>query len=673
MQKSDVVPEKKINAKLVRDDVWLKPFSFEIEGRTKAFVQKKKEIENRYGSLKKFAKAYQFLGLNYDKKKGAWMYREWAPRAKALFLCGDFNDWDRKSHPLKKNANGIWEIELKASELKANTLFKLSVESARGTEDRLPAYARYTIQDSESLDFSACAYRAQKFEWTDAHFKPKNKKHPLIYEVHVGMSTELEGCSSFEDFRTQILPRIVDLGYDTIQLMGIQEHPYYASFGYHVSSFFAVSSRFGTVEDFKRLVNEAHELGISVIMDLVHSHAIKNNAEGLNHFDGSENQYFHAGEKGYHELWDSKLFDYGKEEVLQFLLSNLRFWIKEFHLDGFRFDGVTSMLYSHHGCFMNFSSYQQYFDASVDREALLYLQLANTLLHELKPDAISIAEEMSGMPGTCYAPEEGGLGFDFRLGMGIPDYWIKLIKEKKDEEWNVSELWATLTNRRKHEPVVAYAESHDQALVGDKSIAFRLMDKEMYWSMDKFSENEIVDRGIALHKMIRLISLSLGGDAYLNFVGNEFGHPEWIDFPRKGNDWSYEHARRQWSLVDNKLLKYHYLADFDKKMLHLNKKYDLLKDSEIRLINLDEQNQILIFSRANLIFVFSFNPSVSIPDYHFKLLDTNKNQKFKIVLTSDDLEFGGFGRVDTDYEYHSNKEILSIYIPNRTALVFRRL
>ncbi|HLF34095.1 MAG TPA: alpha-amylase family glycosyl hydrolase, partial [Cyclobacteriaceae bacterium] len=514
---------------------------------------------------------------------------------------------------------------------------------------------------------------SKPFAWSDQDFNlAEIKNAPLIYEAHIGMAQEMEKVGTYEEFRDNVLPRVHKLGYNALQLMAIQEHPYYGSFGYHVSNFFAPSSRFGTPVDFKNLVNEAHRLGIAVIIDIVHSHAVKNVAEGLNEFDGTDDQYFHPGSRGYHSAWDSKLFNYGKREVRQFLLSNLRYWLEEYHVDGFRFDGVTSMMYFHHGDFTNFDHYDKYFVKDVEWDALLYLQAANELVHSIKPNAITIAEDMSGMPGLCRQQEEGGIGFDFRLGMGIPDFWIKYLKEYKDEDWNIHELWHTLTNRRWKEKTVAYAESHDQAIVGDKTVAFWLMDKEMYFHMQVGDPSIIIDRGMAMHKMIRLFTIALGGEAYLNFIGNEFGHPEWIDFPRAGNGWSYKYCRRQWSLADNEKLRYRFLNDFDRNMILLARDQHILQSLPARQINMDESNKTIIFERNNLIFIFNWHPFNSIADYRFS--DPGQG-KYRIILSTDDLQYGGFGRVDTKMTYSSinidGYPKLSIYLPSRTALVLQ--
>jgi len=658
---------------LVKDDPWLKPYSGEITNRIERFKDSLEEIRRDGGNLMEFASAYKTMGINYDHDAGGWWYREWAPAARALFLCGDFNNWDRTSHPLKHVGRGNWEIFLPGETLSHGSLVKVHVITDKNSLDRIPAYIRRVIQDPQTHEFKGQIWQpVDPYQWKDEEFSMAEiKKSPIIYEAHIGMAQEKEGVGTYREFMENILPRVYDLGYNVLQLMAIQEHPYYGSFGYHVSNFFAPTSRFGTPDEFKELVDRAHSMGIGVIIDLVHSHCVKNISEGLNEFDGSENQYFHPGGRGYHQAWDSKLFDYGKREVKQFLLSNVRYWLEEFHIDGFRFDGITSMMYFHHGDLMDFDHYDKYFVEGIDWDALLYLQLANALSHELRGSVINVAEDMSGMPGLCRSIIDGGVGFDFRLGMGIPDFWIKYLKEKRDEDWDIHEMWGVMTNRRWKEKTVAYTESHDQAIVGDKTIAFWLMDKEMYFHMQKDDNNIDIDRGLALHKLIRLFTASLGGEAYLNFIGNEYGHPEWIDFPREGNGWSYKYARRQWSLVDNEDLKYHYLNDFDRALIYMLKAYNILSSQTGEQLNMDTENKVIIFKRGNLIFLFNFHNSHSISDYRFHTQDSGT---YRIVLNSDSKKFGGFGRVDSELDYRTiADDMLSIYLPNRTALVMERV
>ncbi|MBW6491570.1 MAG: alpha amylase C-terminal domain-containing protein [Lentimicrobium sp.] len=661
---------------IVKIDPWLTPVIEDVNNRYQRFLDQKKRIDSEYGSLSAFANAYKHLGVNYDKKAKGWFYREWAPAAHQLFLSGDFNDWNPGTHPLKKNHDGVWEIFLDYATYKDKfthgSKIKVWVDAANGFLSRIPAYITRVVQDSDTLNFSGQLW-FDEFDWGNDNFKLLKDQKLFIYECHVGMAQEKEGLGTYTEFAEKNLPWVKAAGYNAIQLMAIQEHPYYGSFGYHVSNFFAPSSRFGTPEELKNLIRTAHSMGIAVIMDIVHSHTVKNVNEGLNMFDGSDSQYFHPGPRGIHPQWDSLLFDYGRKEVMQFLLSNVKYWLKEFHFDGFRFDGVGSMLYFHHGNDI-IDSPEKYFRDGVEWDAVTYLQLANKLVHKIYPSAVTIAEDVTGMPGLTAPLSYGGISFDYRLGMGIPDYWIKLLKEYKDEDWNIYELWNVMTNRLPGVKTIAYAESHDQALVGDKTLAFWLMDKEMYFHMHVNDQNMVVDRGIALHKMIRLFTIALGGVAYLNFMGNEFGHPEWIDFPRLGNNWSYKYARRQWSLASNPDLKYKFLAAFDKKMIELIRDNAVFDEEYGNQLLMDETNKTIVFKRGNLVFLYNFHPFNSIYDYAFSVPEAGR---YKIILSSDSPEYGGHGRVDTSLLYPAvksegkDKPEIRIYNTNRTAIVLK--
>ena len=665
--------------RIIQLDPWLEQVADDIIARHERFKTKLDQIESFAGDIEKFSLAYEYMGFHFIPSEDCWVYREWAPSAHGLFLTGDFNRWNNYSHPLQKKENGIWEIKLNAEYYKTvfthGSKVKVLVKSDIGDKLRIPAYINRVIQDEDTKNFSGQLWFSPPFDWRNDDFKIGKLGELFIYEAHVGMSQEKEGLGTYIEFTENILPRIKKAGYNAVQLMAIQEHPYYGSFGYHVSNFFAPSSRFGTPEDLKSLIFTAHSMGIAVIMDLVHSHTVKNLNEGLNQFDGSETQYFHAGERGLHPNWDSKLFDYGKTEVLQFLLSNIQYWLKEFHFDGFRFDGVGSMLYFHHGD-ETIDSIDKYFKQGVEFDAITYLQLANHLAHRINPQFVTIAEDVSGMPGLTSPIEDGGIGFNFRLGMGIPDFWIKYLKDVPDEQWSMAEMWQVLNDRLPYVKTVTYCESHDQALVGDKTIAFRLMDKEMYYNMQSSTENLVVERGIALHKMIRLITISMGGQAYLNFMGNEFGHPEWIDFPREGNNWSYLHARRQWSLMDNPLLRYHYLSDFDRAMIKTIKDAKLLNTLFANQINCDENNKCMVYERAGLVFLFNFHTSGSIPGYEFTVPDEGT---YKIILNTDNSKFGGHGRINDEMQYQTrfdkttSTHRISIYSTNRTAIVLQKV
>ena len=665
-------PTRRALLPLVKNDVWLIPYEPILLKRQARLQARLAEIAQHHGSLLNYATAHQQLGLNHDAGRGGYVYREWAPGADALFLVGDFNGWDRQANPLQKLEYGVWEAFLPDVEygqrLAHGSRYKVHVVANGQGKDRLPATLRRAVQDEATKDYAAQVWRPEtEFAWTDQQFSiAKAVPEPLIYEAHVGMATEEGRVGTYREFADNLLPRIEAGGYNVVQLMAVQEHPYYGSFGYHVANLFAASSRFGTPEDLKYLINEAHRRGIAVLLDIVHSHAVKNEAEGLVDFDGSGNLYFHKGARGNHSGWDSKLFDYGRPEVQQFLLSNLRYWLEEFHFDGFRFDGVTSMLYHHHGEGVAFVGYDNYFGPGADEDAILYLQLATTLAHEFKKNSLLIAEDMSGLPGLCRPIKEGGVGFDYRLAMGIPDFWIKLLKHTPDEAWPLGNLWYTLSNRRAGEKTIAYAESHDQALVGDKTLAHWLFDAAIYTHMHTVDADPSAARALALHKLIRLLTLGAGGEGYLTFIGNEFGHPEWVDFPREGNDWSYHFARRQWSLGDNPDLKYHQMGSFDKAMVHLAGALHLLGAGPATLLKHDETNQVLAFERGGLVFIFNFHVDRSLTDYRFWV--TQEGQ-YRVLLSSDSARFGGFDRPDEAFAYETFEHQLSLYLPSRVALV----
>jgi 1,4-alpha-glucan branching enzyme len=660
---------------LLELDPWLAPFEGTINSRYQKYRESRDRIIEQSGSLETFATAHHFYGLHFIDNQ--WIIREWAPNATTIYLVGNFSQWQSlPQFQFSSIGSGNWELRLGKSLLKHGDIYKLHLYWEGGDGERLPAYATRVIQDEKTHIFSAQVWQPdQGHQWSDTNWHPHNEP-PLIYESHIGMSSNEEKVSTYKEFRLEVLPRIIKGGYNTIQLMAIQEHPYYGSFGYHVANFFAVTSRFGDPEELKALVDEAHRHGINVIMDLVHSHAVKNEIEGLGRFDGTTYQYFYPGEKGFHPAWDSRCFDYGKQEVVRFLLSNVRYWLETYHFDGFRFDGVTSMLYLNHGLEVNFTSYSDYFRGEEDEEAIAYLTLANELIHQIKPGAVSVAEEMSGYPGLCGRIEDGGMGFDYRLSMGVPDFWIKMVKDTPDETWSMGMIYHELTQHRVEEKTISYAESHDQALVGDKTIIFRLLDKEMYFFMGKMHDNVIVDRGIALHKLIRLVTLTTNSGGYLNFMGNEFGHPEWIDFPREGNNWSYQYARRQWHLTDNADLKYQLLNNFDRDMVHLMRQEMLKGMPGCFLINAGDADKVLSFARGNLVFVFNFNPNQSFTDYGVNV----EAGKYQIVLNSDREEYGGFSRVDDYLTYYSTPvskqstvHQLKLYLPNRTALVLKKM
>jgi len=656
-------------SELIREDPYLAPYRDRLEQRAARIADLESRLTRRQTSLMDFASGHEYFGFHLENS--AWICREWAPYAAKIYLRGGFTQWriseEFRFQPLE---DGVWELRLPESALGHGDLFRLHICWPGGAGERIPAYARRVVQDPRTHIFNAQVWRPPNpHEWQNGHVPPASRtdfRGLLIYEAHVGMAQERPGVGSYLEFADLVLPRIVAAGYNTLQLMAIPEHPYYGSFGYQVANFFAPSSRFGTPEELKELVDRAHGYGLTVLMDIVHSHAVANEVEGLSRQDGSLYQYFHDGPRGFHPAWSSRCFDYGKIQVLHFLLSNCRYWLDEFRFDGFRFDGITSMLYLHHGLERSFSGYDNYFDNEVDEAALTYLALANRVVHQVRPQAITIAEDMSGMPALARPLDRGGVGFDYRFAMGVPDYWIRLTKEIPDQQWPLGNLWHELTNRRSEEATISYAESHDQALVGDQTLIFRLMGDAIYHHMQVDDPDLIAQRATALHKMIRLITLATAGGGYLNFMGNEFGHPEWIDFPREGNQWSYHYARRQWSLADDPQLKYRRLQRFDRDMLALARDYDIFRQPP-RLICNHDGDKVLAFLRAGLLWVFNFHPWNSYSNYGLDCPDST----YRLLFHSDEPEYGGHGRLQQGHVHPQGGPgaQVRLYLPHRTALV----
>lgn len=637
-------------------DPYLEAFKDDLSARLFDFARTKKRLLGVDGSLCDFANGYKYFGFQQEVKH--WTFREWAPNAQKAWLVGDFNNWEN-NFELKEAYGEVWEISVPGM-LPVGSKVKVKLTLTNGeTVYRVPSYILYTLPN-ERHELDGVIVNPQH-EWK--HQAPKLAEAPLIYEAHIGISTEEYKINTYKEFTRDVLPRIKKDGYNTIQLMAIMEHPLYASFGYQVSNFFAVSSRFGQPEDLMDLIDKAHGMGLRVLLDVVHSHAVKNVGDGLNLFDGTTSQYFHEGARGEHSAWNTKLFNYGKDEVIHFLLSNLKFWLDVYRFDGFRFDGVTSMLYHNHGLGTAFTDYSKYFSLNTDVEAVTYLMLANELIHQINPDATTIAEDMSAMPGMALPISAGGIGFDYRLSMGIPDFWIKQLKEKSDDTLDLMSLWWELTTRRPGEKNIGYAESHDQALVGDKTLMMWLANEEIYWKMDVNSQSLKIDRAIALHKLIRLVTFSLAGEGYLNFMGNEFGHPEWLDFPREGNNDNFQHARRQWSLAEDENLRFKYLAAFDKDMVRLEKDFKFLaKTDQLQQVWVKNSDKLLAYRKGNLLFVFNFHPS-----YQEKL-QLDWAEKPELVFDTDDRKFGGFGPRSS---FGWSKGQLDLILEPRTAMVFK--
>jgi len=670
---------------IFKDDSNLCAHEGHIMQRIRAYKDWKQQLDESEGGLLKFATGYEQFGFHRDASGKKWTFTEWLPAAKQVFLVGEFNGW-KSDCPMKSAGYGRWTVDLPDNAdgswfLPHRCQHRVRVEGPNGDWfDRVPAWSKLAWQDKTTNLFNGVFWEPDASDrYVFKNARPPKPTNLKVYEAHVGMGSIHERVATYLEFKDTVLPRIKRLGYNAVQLMAVAEHAHYGSFGYHVTSFFAPASRSGTPEELKEMIDAAHGYGLTVLMDLVHAHCSSNQMDGVAAMDGTDHCYTHGGAKGKQEQWDSSLFHYTKHEVLRFLLSNVRWWLEEYGFDGFRFDGITSMLYNSHGIGKGYSGgYHEYFGMDADIESHTYLMLANDLCHRLLPNSmVTVAEDVSGMPTLCRPVKEGGFGFDYRLAMAVPDMWIKLLKETPDDCWQMGHIAHTLQNRRWKEPCIAYAESHDQAIVGDKTTAFWLMDAEMYTHMSTTTPSMTVDRGLALHKMIRLVTLGLGGEGYLNFIGNEFGHPEWVDFPTELNGWSYQHCRRRFDLPEQDHLKYKFFEAFDELMQALENRFKFVASEHQYCSLKNEGDKVLAFERGDCLFVFNFHPTNSYTDYR---VGHTWDEGMKVVLDSDEARFGGHSRLEWghsnahppgqawDSRYHS----CQLYIPCRTVQVLVR-
>ena len=656
--------------------------------RAAALARTLTSIESVEGSLEAFARSYRTHGLKYDASARTLHAREWIPGAAAAWLVGEFNDW-REDVPLTRDEYGVWTGA--AAGVAPGSRVRVRVRHPGGwTQDAVSAWAQRAVPADPGA--MGCRYDGQvwapgaAFEWR--HAAPPAPAALHIYEAHVGMSSEAPAVASYAHFTAHVLPRIAAGGYNAVQLMAVAEHSYYGSFGYQVTSPFAVASRSGTPDDFKALVDAAHGLGLRVLLDVVHSHTSSSPTDGLAALDlpSPAGGSYLAGD---HPAWGSRLYDYANWETLRLLLSNVAFWLDEFRVDGFRFDGVTSMLYRHHGLGVGFSGdYAQYFSPASNVDAGVYLGLANLLIKRLRPDAASIAEDVSGLPGLCRAVADGGLGFDARLGMGLPDVWGRALGGP--DPWPPAALVAGLCNRRRDEATVAYVESHDQCLVGDTTLAWRLMGAEMYAGMGTASPpSPTITRGVALHKLARAMTLALGGDAWLNFMGNEFGHPEWVDFPRDGNGWSHDKARRLWSLADAPDTRYAQLGAWDRALMALDERHGMLASDHLLVshegggVGASPGAAAAVAERGPVVWVFNLSPCETLTEFKIGVPDGGE---WAVAADSDAAEYGGSGSTPTatltatpegvpgQPETNFNNRAFSarITVPPRAAVAFVR-
>lgn len=551
--------------------------------------------------------------------------------------------------------------------------YRVYFNTPNGALERVPAWATYVLPDSDGNQYYAVHWEPPPedvYKWKNK--RPKVPKSFRIYECHVGISGIEQKISSFNEFISKVLPHIKNAGYNAIQLIGVIEHRDYSSVGYKVTNLFAVSSRFGTPNDFKHLVDEAHGLGLLVFLDIVHSYSAADELVGLSLFDGSNDCYFHTGKRGHHKYWGTRMFKYGDVDVLHFLLSNLKWWVVEYQIDGFQFHSLSSMMYTHNGFATFTGEMEEYCNQYVDKDALIYLILANEMLHELHPDIITIAEDATFYPGLCEPTSQGGLGFDYWVNLSVSEMWLWLLENAPYQEWNMNKIVSVLVNNQQsHEKMLLYTENHNQSISGGRSFAEIILRK---FKEQPFGSEDVTFRVSSLHNMVKLITFSISGSAYLNFMGNEFGHPNRVEFPMPSNNYSFNFANRRWDLllegVHNNLFK------FDMDMMRMDEHEQILSRGLPKVHHVNDFNMVISYIRGPLLFICNFHPEISHKMY---IIGVEEAGEYKVILNTDEISYGGHGELKDDQylQRTSNKRAdgyrisLEVTLPRRSAQVYK--
>ncbi|XP_020575032.1 1,4-alpha-glucan-branching enzyme 3, chloroplastic/amyloplastic isoform X2 [Phalaenopsis equestris] len=506
--------------------------------------------------------------------------------------------------------------------------YRVYFNTPNGPLERVPAWATYLLPDPDGEKFCAVHWEPPPeavHKWKNA--RPKVPKSLRVYECHVGISGAEPKVSSFNEFVSKVLPHIKEAGYNAIQLIGLVEHRDYSSVGYRVTNLFAVSSRYGTPDDFKRLVDEAHGLGLLVFLDIVHSYAAADELVGLSLYDGSNDCYFHSGKRGHHKHWGTRMYKYGDVDVLHFLLSNLKWWVTEYLIDGFNFHSLSSMFYTHNG-FATFSGeMEEYCNQYVDKDALIYLILANEMLHDVHPNIITIAED-------------------------IVDVLVK--------------------NSQGSDKMLVYVENHNQSMSGGRSFADILLSKQAHKSSKR---EDMVLRGSSLLKMMKLITFTISGPAYLNFMGNEFGHPNRVEFPSPGNNYSFSYANRQWDLPRNEGLHCDQF-NFDKDMTRLDEIEQILSKRLPNIHHVNDSVKVISYIRGPLLFIFNFHSEMSYELYNIGVEEAGE---YQIILNTDETIYGGLGVLRRDQyllrtiskRNDGYRNSLEVTLPSSSAQVYK--
>ena len=572
-----------------------------------------------------------------DGKEGVY-FAVWAPAAREVYVIGEFNNWNAYGYDMKKISDGgIYDLFIPGA--KAGDMYKYLIISQSG--EALYKADPYANQAQLRPETASIVADLSGYEWKDSEWVEKKKtenhlKAPLsIYECHLGSwkkkddGTE-DGFYTYRELAPELAKYVTDMGYTHIELMGIAEYPYDGSWGYQVTGYYAPTARYGTPKDFMYFVDYMHEKGIGVILDWVPAHFPKD-AHGLANFDGSCVYEYADPRKGEHPDWGTKVFDYSKNEVANFLIANGMFWVDKFHIDGLRVDAVASMLYLDYGRTEGNWVPKKYGDNG-NLEAISFLKHFNSMLKKRFPQAITIAEESTAWPMVSGDPDNGEcLGFTFKWNMGWMHDFLEYMKlDPYFRKFNHSKMTFSL--------MYAYSENFILVLSHDEVVHLKcsMLGKMPGDREDKFKNLKLAYAYMCGHPGKKLL-----------FMGQEFG--QW-------NEWSEKRAL-DWYLLEDE--SHTELKDFTKKCLKLNKNYPCLYATDyssegFRWINAnDKDNSVLSFMRIspdgkkNLLFVLNFTPverdsfRIGVPfktKYKLVLGDNEADQKKTLTAVKGDCD-----------------------------------
>lgn len=577
---------------------------------------------------------YNKLGahpMTVDGEEGVY-FAVWAPNAAAVSIVGDFNEWDENATPMERlEPLGIYQIFL--TEIKVGDIYKYCVTAQDGKKT-LKADP-YGFQAELRPNNASVVADISDFKWHDSRWMKKrekfdDKKNPMfVYEVHPGSwkkheqtEEDEDGFYNYREIAHELAAYVKDMGYTHVELMGIAEHPFDGSWGYQVTNYFAPTSRHGSPEDFQYFMDYMHEHNIGVILDWVPAH-FPRDAFGLAEFDGTCLYEYADPRKGEHPDWGTKVFDYGKTEVQNFLICNALFWLEHYHVDGLRVDAVASMLYLDYGR-EDGQWIPNIYGGNENLEAIEFFKHLNTIVKKRNPGIVMIAEESTAWPKVTDKAEYGGLDFSLKWNMGWMHDFLEYMKlDPYFRKYNHTKMNFAM--------VYAYSENYMLVLSHDEVVHLKcsMIEKMPGSYEDKFKNLMAGYAFMTGHPGKKLL-----------FMGQDFGqHREWS-----------EKRELDWFLLDKEPNRH--LQAFVKELLHLYKnnkclyEYDCYPEG-FEWINADDGDRS-IFSfvrhsesgKSNMLFIINFTP-VERPDYR---VGTTCRRKHTLVLSSDDKKFGGTGK-----------------------------